>query len=176
VSTLHWLEAFTLGHCKANSHTSGLEKKSLISCAVPLLFFFFGDCTSLARCCCTLSVSLRLVRNFTPEKGEIQQSASLYRSGSLASMENARSGVGLQGETLPLDIQSLEVIIEREIGLLAALSLRSHVGLLQRVLWTLNSYLSGLVLCLGLFSYISATFSTTAASWIGGKAVCCGFS
>jgi hypothetical protein len=47
-------------------------------------------------------------------------------------MENARSGVGLQGETLLLDIRSLEVIIERETGLLAALSLRSYMGLLQR--------------------------------------------
>jgi hypothetical protein len=73
-----------------------------------------------------------LVRNFILEKGEIRQSASLYRSGSLASMENVRSGVGLQGETLLLDIRSLEVIIERETGLLAALSLRSYMGLLQR--------------------------------------------
>jgi hypothetical protein len=47
-------------------------------------------------------------------------------------MENARSGVGLQGETLLLDIRSLEIIIERETGFLAALSLRSYVGLLQR--------------------------------------------
>jgi hypothetical protein len=132
VSILCWLVAFTLGCRKADSRTLDLEKISLISCTVLLLFLFFGDCTSLARCCCASSISLRLVRNFILEKGEIRQSASLYRSGSLASMENVRSGVGLQGETLLLDIRSLEVIIERETGLLAALSFRSYMGLLQR--------------------------------------------
>jgi hypothetical protein len=35
-----------------------------------------------------------------PREGEIRQSASLYRSGNLASMENARSSIALQGETV----------------------------------------------------------------------------
>ena len=175
VSILCWLEAFALGCCEAKSCTWGLEKKSLISCAVPLLLFF-GDCTSLAPGCCASSISLRLVRNFIPEKVRSGSPRRSIGAEALPLWKMPGPVLGIKVRRSCWTFGALESLLSARPVFLRRLRFKVMWVFSNAVIWTLSSYLSGLVLCLGLLSYFSASFPRLQPRGWGGAKLCCGFS
>jgi hypothetical protein len=99
---------------------SGKEVADLLCRALVALLrwlYVFGSLISSIVCDPSLGQEIHL------RKCEVRQSATLYRRGSLASVENARPSIGFQGQTVLWDIWSLKVMVERKASLLAALAL-----------------------------------------------------